>query len=95
MSFSRTCLTSENCRVWFFNIVCHFLFDAHFRKAYNLDQLAEIYRLPLDIFSLAHLGCVLCSVAVEQPLQVMICSISVVSYDRCEIHRNFPMTCLP
>ena len=36
----------------------------------------------------------LCSAAVEQPLQVMVSCISAVSYDRCAIHRNFPMTCL-
>ena len=35
-----------------------------------------------------------CSTTVEQPLQVMVCCISVVSYDRCTIHYNFPMTCL-
>ena len=37
----------------------------------------------------------LCSAAVEQPLQVVVCCISAVSYDLCAIHRNFTLTCLP
>ena len=36
----------------------------------------------------------LCSATVEQPLPVMFCCISAVSYDRCAIHCNFPMTYL-
>ena len=34
------------------------------------------------------------SAAVEQPLQVMVCYILVVSYDWCVIHHNFSMTYL-
>ena len=48
----------------------------------------------LTYFHLPTWAVYLCGAAVEQPLQVMVYCISVVSYDRCAIHRNFPMTCL-
>ena len=47
----------------------------------------------LTYFHLPTWAVYLCSGAFEQPLQMMVCCISAFSYDRCAIHRNFPMTC--
>ena len=48
----------------------------------------------LTYFYLPTWAVYLCSATVKQSLQVMACCISVVSYDRCATHHNFPMTCL-
>ena len=52
-----------------------------------IDSLLTYFLLPTWVVYL-------CSATVEQPLQVMVSCISVVSYDRCVIHHNFPMTYL-
>ena len=48
----------------------------------------------LTYFHLPTLAVYLCSAVVEHPLLVMVYCILVVPYDRCAIHRSFPMTSL-
>ena len=81
------------------NTVSHAFFI--FLRLFKITRGWEVVKVsqkyvdsPLIYFHLPTWAVYLCSVTVEQPLQAMVCCISVVSYDRYVIHRNFPMICL-
>ena len=67
-------------------------------KANQKRKIARISQKHLEglltYFYLPTWALYLRSTVTEQPLQVMVCCILALSYDRCAILRDFPMTCL-